>query len=147
MAKTVSCFTKSATALDVIGVAVEYALNLNKSGTQFQLPANNVVREVWVSKFGATLLTAGRSVAVGFPGTPRILTNNFGALTDDLNLGRTVVCINPAADGATWFLNSTNAARTLLYQGALGGDIISGRVKIVVIYEEVPYKIVSTISY
>lgn len=109
-------------------------------GTNLVLPAGSIITEVQIQKRGdnTTLLTAGKSVAVGVSGNARVFTGTPGALTDNLNTGLEnyqAVKLNPTDISGMNTSYTTN--QTIVVQCALGVSITSGSVAVVIKYK--PY--------
>jgi hypothetical protein len=117
---------------------VEKTTSTNSVPTPLVLPAGAIVTEIQIKRSGdITLLTAGKSIAIGVFGDARVFTGTPGALTDNLNTNTDVgqiINVNPTTN-ITGIQSSYTTDKNLVCQCALGASITAGSICVVIKYK------------
>jgi hypothetical protein len=128
----------------------EYNLVTKVKGVNVVLPANNIITEISIKRKApdgdATAdLTAGRGIAIGVSGSPRIFTGTPGIITDDLNAYDLTpadpkipyIHISKFVPTADMFLRSFSSTQNqqIVLQSAFGGNVTSGGVAVIIKYK------------
>ena len=140
----------SDTAGERLEPGTEYTLVDKTKQTALTLPAGSIVTELFVRRRGAENettydLTAGRGIAVGVNGDPRVFTGTPGVSTDELNTYDVnpdntlypyvyVAMLNPTQD-LFHQTRSYTKNKTFVLQSAFGGNVVNGGVSVVIKYK------------